>query len=257
MTDDHPLCPLLEFDPAPTAVIEPTEQVRAIDVPEHALLCFLWDALDAFVARHGGRVLKQIRIGMGTVPLYEVSWAGRRLAVLRQAIGAPLAAGLLEEVIALGCRKFVACGGAGVLDKALVCGHLIVLTSALRDEGTSHHYAPPGRYAHPAPPAVAAIEAACRDRGLAYTLGRTWTTDAFYRETRQKVQRRKAEGCLTVEMEASALFAVAGFRGVPLGQVLYAGDDVSGQTWDPRDGIDRRVTQETALDLAADACLRL
>ena len=73
-----------------------------------------------------------------------------------------------------------------------------------------------------------------------YVPGKTWTTDALYRETRGKVERRVAEGCLTVEMEAAAFFAVAAFRGVTFGQLLYAGDDLSGDAWDQRGGTTTR-----------------
>ena len=74
---------------------------------------------------------------------------------------------------------------------------------------------------------------------MPYVQGKTWTTDGFYRETPAKVPLRRAEGCLTVEMEAAAFFAVAQFRGVQFGQMLYGGDDVSGAEWDHRDWIKR------------------
>ena len=76
-----------------------------------------------------------------------------RVALFHPGVGAPLAAGLLEEVIASGCKKFIACGGAGVLDREIAVGHLIVPTAAIRDEGTSYHYLPPGREVSPSPEA--------------------------------------------------------------------------------------------------------
>jgi uridine phosphorylase len=87
--------------------------------------------------------------------------------------------------------------------------------------------------------------------------GKTWTTDALYRETAAKVTRRRDEGCLTVEMEAAALFAVARFRGVPLAQVLYGGDDVSGAEWDSRHWDKSTSVRERVFWLAAEACLEL
>jgi nucleoside phosphorylase len=91
-----------------------------------------------------------------------------------------------------------------------------------------------------------------------YVTGKTWTTDAVYRETPAKIARRKAEGCITVEMEAATFFAVAQFRGVPFGQILYGGDDLSGDLWDQRDWIKGQVsTREKLLWLAAEACLSL
>jgi uridine phosphorylase len=86
---------------------------------------------------------------------------------------------------------------------------------------------------------------------------RTWTTDAPYRETPAQVARRRAEGCRAVEMEAAALFAVAAFRGVRFGQLLYAGDDVSGDEWRHRDWIRQAETRALMVRIALDAVRRL
>ncbi len=102
---------------------------------------------------------------------------------------------------------------------------------------------------------IAAIESTLDRHGVGYRLGKTWTTDAIYRETRARVARRQAEGCIVVEMEASALFAVGAFRGVPVGQILYGGDDVSGLgDWDRRDW-DNHSIREHLFWLAAESCL--
>ena len=85
--------------------------------------------------------------------------------------------------------------------------------------------------------------------------GRTWTTDAFFRETRAKVDRRRDEGCITVEMEASAMFAAAAFRGAVYGQLLYAGDDLSDKEWDGRAWDQQHDVRDRLLDLALDAVL--
>jgi uridine phosphorylase len=166
-------------------------------------------------------------------------------------------AGLLEEVIAYGCRKFIVCGGCGVLAKDLAVGHLTVIRAAVRDEGVSYHYLPASREVEAHPQAVSALEATLSDKGLPYQLGKTWTTDAPYRETPDKIALRRAEGCSVVEMEAAALMAVAQFRGAVLGQVVYAGDDLSGDEWDQRGWQSRREVRENLFWLAAEACLRL
>jgi len=160
-------------------------------------------------------------------------------------------------MIALGSRKFMACGGAGVLESAIALGHPIVVSAAVRDEGTSYHYLPPGREVEADPAGVAALEETLRAANVAYLVGKTWTTDAIYRETPDKIRRRRAEGCLTVEMEAAAFFAVARFRGVRFGQLLYAGDDVGGEAWDPRRWDSHTSVREKLFWLAAEACLRL
>jgi uridine phosphorylase len=143
-----------------------------------------------------------------------------------------------------------------VLDREIVVGHVVVPISAVRDEGTSYHYLPPSREVAASSEGVAAIERTLRRHGVPYLLGKTWTTDAFYRETPDKVARRRAEGCHMVEMEAAAFFAVAQFRGVSFAQMLYAGDDVSGAEWDHREW-QRLPVRERLFWLAAEACLEM
>ena len=128
---------------------------------------------------------------------------------------------------------------------------------AVRDEGTSYHYLPPSREVSASPEGVAALEQTLQARNVDYLLGKTWTTDGIYRETRAKVERRRREGCLTVEMESAAFFAVAQFRGVLFAQLLYGGDDVSGQDWDSRHWEKQSSTREKLFWLAVEACLEL
>jgi uridine phosphorylase len=249
--------PILEFDPAPSAMLEPSRLVKSIDIPEHAVACFFQDVITTLVADHEAVPIHKLRSEIGSHPVYEVQVAGRRLAVFHPGVGAPLAAGLLEEVIALGASKIVACGGAGVLDSNIAVGHVIVPSSAVRDEGTSYHYMPPSREVEASPEVVAAITGVLEKHSVEYIVAKTWTTDAIYRETSGKVAARKAEGCLTVEMEAAAFFAVARFRGVVMGQMLYGGDDLGSEEWDSR-GWDRKTSvREKLFWLAAEACLAL
>lgn len=249
--------PILEFDPTPTAVIEPSETIEPIDIAPHAVLCFFQDVIAKVVAEHGGRAIDHVVSEIGRNPVYEIEFDGRRLAVVHPGVGAPLAAGFLEELIARGCRAFIACGGAGVLVPDVALGHVVVPTAAVRDEGTSYHYLAPGRVVQPTQQAVEAIVQTLERHHVPFVTGKTWTTDGLYRETRGKVDRRVAEGCLTVEMEAAAFFAVAAFRGVSFGQLLYAGDDLSGDTWDQRGWDEHASGREMLFRLAAEACLRL
>lgn len=249
--------PILEFDDAREAVIEPSRLIRPMDIPARCVLTFFQDVLAHLVAEHGARQVAEIRSELGPSPVYRLEVDGTPLAVTHPGVGAPFAAAVLEEMVALGCRKFVACGGAGVLRKDLVVGHPVVVTAAVRDEGTSYHYMAPSREVAAEPVAADVLERVLRRRGVAYLSGKTWTTDAFYRETPDRVARRREEGCLTVEMEAAALLAVAAFRGVTLGQVLYSGDDLSGDVWDPREWHLRDDVRERLFWLAAEACAEL
>jgi uridine phosphorylase len=252
-----PPAPILEFDPSPAAVIEPALYNRPADVAPHCVITFFQDVIDRLAARGALRIVKKIRSEIGHHPLYETDVDGKRLALIHPGVGAPLAAALLESVIARGCRKFIVCGGAGVLDAAIAAGRPIVVSSALRDEGTSYHYAPASRTIEASPEATAALESVLQSRGIPHQTGRSWTTDAIFRETRDKVRRRREEGCVVVEMEAAALFAVARFRGVTLGQIVYGGDDVSGEAHDHRGWVTLAEAREQLFWIAAEACLRL
>lgn len=134
--------PLTEHDVARTAFIEPSQTISPQDVPSACVITFFGDVVDRLVERRGARVLSQNRWEDGPHPLLEIEHDGTRLAVLRSGVGAPLAGGLLEETIAMGCREFVVCGGAGTLHGELTLGHFVVVASAIRDEGTSYHYLP-------------------------------------------------------------------------------------------------------------------
>lgn len=249
--------PILEYDETLEAVIEPGKLIQPLDVPEHCVPCFFQDVITALVEAGRAREIARSKSELCAHPLYELEVEGRRLAVFHPGVGAPLAAGLLEEHFARGCRKFIACGGAGVLNKDIAVGHIVVSLSAVRDEGVSYHYLPPAREVHASPEAVAAIEQVLERHQVPYVIGKTWTTDAFYRETPERVQLRRDEGCLTVEMEAAAFFAVARFRGAVFGQLLYGGDDLSGAEWDSRDWANHTSVREKLFWLAAEACLSL
>ncbi|HSM54977.1 MAG TPA: DUF952 domain-containing protein, partial [Candidatus Sulfomarinibacteraceae bacterium] len=249
--------PILEFDPSPNALIEPSEVLAPIDIPACCVLCFFQDVFADLDEQGRLSVLYDLGSEIGHNPVYEIEVDGRRLALCHPGVGAPLAAGFLEELIALGCRRFIICGGAGTLDGDLALGHIVVPSRAVRDEGTSYHYLPPGREVAASAVAVAAIEKVLQRDNVDYVVGKTWTTDAVYRETPARIQRRRAEGCITVEMEAAALFAVAQFRNVLAGQLLYCGDDVSSDKWDSRHWQSRTTVREKMFWLAAEACLEM
>jgi len=249
--------PILQHDPDPQAILQPDAPHLSEPTPSGAVLCFFNDVLRDLEAAGTLTRVGKLNSEIGANPLYALTWNGTRLLVLHPGVGAPLAAGFLEEVIALGIKHFIACGGAGVLDKAIVAGHPVILTGAVRDEGTSYHYLPPSREVGSSPLATAALEQALRGRGIEYLLGKAWTTDAIYRETVAKRAARMAEGCCVVEMEAAAFFAVARFRGVELGQLVYGGDLVVPEGWDGRTWHKRKDSRELMFWLAVEACASL
>ena len=254
--------PILEFDPERQALIEPSVHLCApsrqdVDVPSRAVMCFFGDVVSQVASERGARQVASLHSEHGVHPIFELSHRGKRVAFFQPGVGAPLAALFLEEAIDYGCRALVACGGAGALDATLALGHPVVVSAAVRDEGTSYHYLLPSRLIEADPAVVSVIEGVLGRSGVPFTTGITWSTDAVYRETREKVSLRRAEGCITVEMEAAALLAVARFRGVVLGQLLYAGDSLAGDSWDHRDWVHAHDVREALFWLAMDAAVEL
>lgn len=251
-------CPLWEFDGEAEAIIEPSRVIEPVEgMPERCVLP-IYSTVIAGLKNQGLLVhLKDIRTAIGPMPVYRIQFEGIDIAVAHPGLCAPFCAGIMEELIAFGCRKFIACGAAGVLDRSLAKGTVVVPSSAVRDEGTSYHYVPPGREIATEAAVVAIVESVLKFHDVRYSVGKTWTTDAFYRETKTRIARRKSEGCLTVEMECAALLAVAAFRRVRFGQLLAAGDDVSGTEWDPRHSQEHKSFPERLFWWSVEACSKL
>ena len=254
---DYSEFPVLDFDPDREAIISPPKKEIPGGFPQRAVICFCKEVIEKVAREHGAKKLTSISSEGGEHPIYEIELKGERLAFFFPGVGAPLAAGLMDEVIALGARAFIGCGGCGVLDKSIAVGHLLVPTAAIRADGTSYHYLPPSKEVLADADALLAIETTLQERGVAYQLTKTWTTDAFYRETQAKVRKYRADGCLTVEMEAAAFMAVAQFRGARFGMLLYGGDLVQVEGWDHRGWHNRAEIRENLFWLAAEACLNL
>lgn len=243
-----------------TGVLEPGEMyppLPADEVPEAAVICFFPETVRQVGEREGTSVAVTLGGLLDGQPCYVREVEGRRIAFFYPQIGAPRAVMFLEEAIARGIRRFVAVGSAGVLVPELVMGHPVVVTSALRDEGTSAHYGATTAVVEAPARAIRACEDALEAAGVEHQSGRAWTTDGIYRETRSTVARRIEEGCVVVEMEASAMLAVAAHRGVDLGQILFSADSLAGEAWDARGWHSAADAHEQVFWLAMDAARRL
>lgn len=249
--------PILEFDSKSRSMIDPSVFIKNRVKHERCVITFFRNALSDVVKRYNGTVIDSRCSEAGVLPVYQIIYKRKKISLFFPGIGAPMAGGFFDELIALGFTKFIACGGAGVLDKKLCAGHIVVPVSAVRDEGTSYHYMPPSREVDAGKKGVEAIEKVLKRHKAEYVLGKTWTTDGIYRETINKIKKRRKEGCLTVEMEAAAFFAIAKFRGVEFAQMLYCGDDLSGEEWDSRGWQNNTTVREKLLYLSIEACLEI
>lgn len=249
--------PILEFDQEKDAFIRPSSIIQPVDIAEKCVLCFFSEAIEKILAEYPHRIVANVSAESFNFPVYELDYNGEKIALIQAGVGAPVAGAQIEELTAFGCKKYIACGSCGVLQKEIAVGHLIIPTSAVRDEGTSYHYVAPSREITANGNVVQTIEHALAVQQIPYIKAKTWTTDAFYRETPLKIEQRKKEGCVTVEMEASAYMAVAQYNGVEFGQILYAGDNLGGEIWDGRSFNSRTEIREFVLRLALDVCTKL
>jgi uridine phosphorylase len=156
---------------------------------------------------------------------------GRRLLVTRLPVGAPVTAMTVEELGSLGVKQFLILGIAGGLGPDLSLGDLVLCTKAVRDEGTSHHYLPNSMYAYPDRTLTRSLHKTIEQLGISYAMGPTWTIDAPYRETREEVRAYREAGVITVEMEASALFAAAKKRGIRAAAIFAVSDMLADEGW--------------------------
>jgi len=199
--------------------------------PETVIMTFKDKTFQVLERICAPEVIATLREGRD-IPVYKLRWNRRDIGIFQTLIGGAGTAGLLEEALALGAKKVLLYGACGVLDSALTAGHLIVPTAAYRDEGTSYHYMPAGDYVYI--PTAGRLADILDELNLPYVRGRVWTTDAFYRETRNNMEKRRADGCIAVDMECASAMAVAQFRGAEVYQFLYAEDSLDGAAWDRR-----------------------
>jgi uridine phosphorylase len=170
-----------------------------------------------------GDILRRVKSGgakrLATWPcyhtqLYTFSLAGETVGIIGCVVGAPFAVLIAEDLFACGCRHLLSLTSAGQIVAAGAPPYFVIIDRALRDEGTSYHYAVPADYAEADPHLVATVANALKKESLAVFVGASWTTDAPFRETAQAIDSARAKGILAVEMEAAALYAFARARNV-------------------------------------------
>lgn len=249
--------PILEFDPDKDAIIRPHNLVKKMDIPERCVITFFADEMKKIIEEYPSKIIEYFKCDAYRLPIYEIDYKGNRIALIQAMVGGPVAARQIEDLTQRGCNKYVVCGDCGVLNKDIVAGHLIIPTSAVRDEGTSYHYIEPSREIEMDETVLNTLEEVLNRNNIPYLKAKTWTTDAFFRETKEKTKKRKEEGCLVVEMEAAAYMAVAKFNNVHLGQILYAGDNLDGEMWDRRKSQDKINGREILLNIAIESCIEL
>lgn len=228
--NQYPVC---EYDTSRDPIIKPTAFL-AKTLPAKCVITFFRKELNQFIADKKLPVIEYLHSEVLDIPIYEYDYFENKICITMPFPTAPGAATTIEELHAMGCDQFIICGSAGSLTKGSKAGEIIVPIAAVRDEGTSYHYLEPSRVVECHKATTDFVISALEELGIPHTTGKTWTTDALYRETPELIELRRNEGCVTVEMETAAFFAVSKYYDLPLAQLLYAGDDVSGEKWNHR-----------------------
>ena len=220
------------FDDKSPAKINPVINENAPEVD--AVIFTFSHVVGKYVAEnYGCEKVGELIMGHGASPVYMFEHHGRKFGFYRTWVGAPACTGTVEEIREiLKTDKIVYFGGAGCLDKQIARGKIMIPTEAYRDEGTSYHYAPPSDYIKIRNADV--VASFMEENRIPYVLGKTWTTDGFYRETLNNFEKHKADGCISVEMEGSAVQAVCDFRGLEVYMFYTSGDLLDAPEWTAR-----------------------
>lgn len=241
--------PILEYDTDETAVIMPTHESRNLNLPPKAVFAFLGKHIDEYAQSHNAVQVGKFVSATKDYPVYVVKHKGEDVCLCQAPVGSAPAAQLMDWLIGYGVREIISGGCCGALSNFQE-NVFLVPYKALRDEGTSYHYMKPSRYVEINTTAMKAIRKTIVEHGLKYQEVMTWTTDGFYRETKEKVIYRRQEGCEVVEMECAALAACASLRNAIWGCILFTADTLADV-----ENYDERNWGGDSLSYALELCL--
>ena len=243
--------PILEFDDNPQAVIMPNHEGLDLQLPKKCIYAFLEEEIGRYAQEVEAECVGEFVSATKTYPIYVMDYKGEKVCLAQAPVGSASAAQFMDWLIGYGVEQIISTGTCGVLAD-IEENAFLVPVRALRDEGTSYHYAAPSRYMEMQIEAISVIEQVLEQLGIPYEEVMTWSTDGFYRETAEKVAYRKEEGCAVVEMECATLAAVAQLRGVVWGQLLFTADSLA-----DLENYDSRDWGSEAFDKALELCLEI
>lgn len=221
------------------------------------ILTFSEKVMKWMLAHYECEEVSEVASANGARPIYAVFVNGHKVVFYMSPIGSATAGSCVEDFAYLtGATKFIMFGSSGSLRPDQTEGKIIIPTSAYRDEGLSYHYLDlEDEYIDM--PGWKQTADFFAGRNVPYITGKTWTTDAIFRETERKAEKLRNDGCIAVEMECAGVQAVCRSKGFELYDFLFASDHLDGAEWNnqilgTREEYDMQVRcMEFALDLAA------
>jgi len=247
--------PVLEYSTQRDAVINP--QKEPIPFPRLCLVTFFEEVFNDITKRYSGTLIGTYCSEMKKFDVYAIQYQQTELCVVQSVVASGSIAMMTDWLYGKGVDVIVCCGGCGVLDH-IPAGDIILPLRALRDEGASYQYLPPSRWIELQNAPIEAFRTVLSRHHIPYLECATWTTDGFFRETKEMVEYRRTEdGCQVVEMECAAMAAIAEFRGKTFGQILYSGDILVGNDeYDDREWYHNSSAREKLYLIAMEAlCL--
>lgn len=234
-----------------------SRKIRTFDdepIPTRFVMSFMCDALERHANAAHLSPIAMVHSETRDFPIYADKVGGCEIGMIQLPVGAPGASMLFDLLIASGVTSAIACGGCGVLDP-IPAGQLLIPERALRDEGTSYHYAAPERWISLEGAGLEAVHRTLASHHIPYKNVHVWSTDGFFKETTRMIALRRSEGCDAVDMECAALAAVAKFYGVEFAEILYSGDVVEQEGGhDERSWPNDHDARDVVLAMASAAC---
>lgn len=220
------------FDDKSEAKINPVFSENAYEL-DACILTFSKIIEEYVLKTYKCEKIGEIEDAADTRNIYKIDYKGKKIGFFKTYVGAPSCVGSIETAFSqIKTNKYIIFGGAGCLNKEIAHGKVMVPTEAYRDEGTSYHYKQASDYIKIKN--YKTVSEFMRINEIPYIEGKTWTTDAFYRETINNINKRKEEGCISVEMEASAVQALCDFRNIEFYTFFTSGDLLDSPKWDER-----------------------
>ena len=226
---------LEQFDKNKNAIINAWDLIQKVEnFPEVFISCFSRVTFQRMIEKYSAIEIAKTGFANMEIPIYQARVNNTKIGFVNAPVGAATCVALFEDMLAFGMKKLILFGTCGVLDHNIDDIAIIIPDSAVRDEGTSYHYAEASDEIKTNIDTIDSFKNYLDSLNVSYVQCKVWTTDGVYRETIDKMNKRKKEGCITVDMECSSMAAWAQFREAKLLHFFYAADKLSEEGWDER-----------------------
>lgn len=219
-------------------------------------MTFFRDVLEPFISKYHGEIIGTYESEMSEFHAYRFKYKGTDICIIQAVVGSGSIAMMTDWLYGKGVEVLLCCGCCGVLAD-IPAGDVIIPIRALRDEGASYKYLPPSRYIEINKKPIMIFKQVLEKYKIPYIECTTWSTDGFYRETRDMVEHRIRQGCQAVEMECATMAAIAQFRNKIFGQLLYSGDILVGtENYDDRNWYTNLSAREKIFQITLESVVR-